>query len=874
MSRTGEQRRRAIVVGAGFGGLSMGIRLQSMGFDTTVVEALDKPGGRAYVREVDGYTFDMGPTVITVPHFIEELFRLEVGEPELDVADFPEDVLSPAPVTGGVSGGPHTSRYCTIRPLTPFYRINFDDGTWFDYDGDPQNTRRQIAAIDERDVEGYERFHAAAKAIFERGFLELGYTRFLTVGSMLAVVPDLLKLDAVRNLFRFSSKYFKSDKLRQVFSFETLLVGGNPMSVPAIYAMIHFVEKTWGVHYCMGGTGALVRGFVEKFEDLGGTMRLASPVDKILVTTRDGKPAGRFTSRVARGVLLESGERLDADLVVSNADYGTTMLKLLDPVVRPTAPDWVVKAKRYTMSLVVIYFGFVDEPELDHRLKHHNIILGPRYEALLEEIFGSKVLGRDFSQYLHVPTLTDPSMAPEGHHAAYTLVPVPHNGSGIDWETEGAPFVDRVLGFLEERGHIPELSRRLTHKSWITPDYFQTTLRSHLGNGFGLEPVLTQSAWFRPHNRVRDIEGLYLVGASSQPGAGTPSVMMSAKMTARCVAEDFPQVLGAARGPSEATVALVDEQAVVQQSRQVLAHHARTFNLASLFLSEAQRDDAAVVYALCRRVDDLVDESPDDVQGALEVGRMRSMLGGSVEPSHLVGAFLEVTRRTSIPLHVVHDLMDGVVSDVGEVTVRTDAELVRYAYGVAGTVGVMMCGVIGATQRWARPHAIDLGLAMQVTNICRDVLEDAGRGRVYLPASRLRAAGVEPEDLTDGSFDTARVGAVVRDLLDLADRYYRSAEQGMRAIPLRPRVAIYTAALVYRAIGLELRRRNCDVTRGRAVVPMWRKLGWVAVAVTKAVLCPLFPRRPHDATLHQGLRGYLDSRDSNRQAVAPPIACK
>ena len=562
-----ETQPRAIVIGAGIGGLSMGLRLQSMGFDTTIVEALDKPGGRAYVREVDGYTFDMGPTVITVPHFIEELFALERGQHGLEQPDFPPHTRGEdARVTEGVSGGTRTSEYCTIRPIAPFYRIYFDDGTYFDYDGDRENTRRQIAEFCPEDLEGYDRFHDAAGEIFERGFLELGYTRFLTVGSMLKVLPDLLKLDAVRNLFRFSSRYFSSDKLRQVFSFETLLIGGNPLSVPAIYAMIHFVEKTWGVHYCMGGTGAMVSAMVKKFEDLGGTLRLSSPVAEIRVTTRDGGEAGRLTSRVARGVTLQNGETLESDLVVSNADYATTMMRMLPPKLRPSTPDWVVKAKRYSMSLVVIYFGFSEDSDHPVDLRHHNIILGPRYEALLREIFDTKVLSEDFSQYLHVPTLTDPSMAPEGHHAAYTLIPVPNNASGIDWESAGPELVDRVLEFIEERGYIPRLKERITHKSWVTPDYFEGTLQSYLGNGFGLEPVLTQSAWFRPHNRVKAIEGLYLVGANTQPGAGMPSVMMSAKMTARCVAEDFSEVVARAEAEATAPEVLDTEQTLKKAS--------------------------------------------------------------------------------------------------------------------------------------------------------------------------------------------------------------------------------------------------------------------------------------------------------------------
>ncbi len=527
--------RKAIVIGSGIGGLSAAIRLQSLGIDTLVLERNDQPGGRAMVLREQGFTFDMGPTVLTVPHFIEELFALEPGRSGLADPDFPEQILGDdVRVTEGISGGPATSRYVTIRPILPFYRIYFDDGTYFDYDGDPESTRRQIEAIEPADLDGYERFHADARAIFERGFLELGYTHFGDVPSMVKVVPDLLRLDAVRNLFSFTSRYFKSDKLRQVFSFETLLVGGNTLRVPAIYAMIHFVEKTWGIHYAMGGTGALVHGLVRKLEELGGSIRYDATVASI--DCREG--AGLFAKPVATGVTLESGEKLEADVVVSNADYAHTHLKLLDRRWRRANPDWRVKWTRQSMSLVVIYFGFRkgDEP-LD--LQHHNIILGPRYEELLTDIFDRKVLADDFSQYLHLPTLTDPSMAPEGHHAAYTLVPVPHNGSGLDWAEIGERFVDIILRFLDERGYIPGLMDRLVYKSFVTPDHFEHTLLAHLGNAFGPEPVLTQSAWFRPHNRSQDVNGLYLVGAGAQPGAGTPSVMMSAKMTARLVAEDL-----------------------------------------------------------------------------------------------------------------------------------------------------------------------------------------------------------------------------------------------------------------------------------------------------------------------------------------------
>ncbi|MBZ9751452.1 phytoene desaturase [Deinococcus sp. HMF7604] len=535
------RRKTALIVGAGIGGLSLGIRLQSLGFDTTIVERLDAPGGRAYQKRTpDGYIFDMGPTVITVPHFIEELFALQRGQGMLDAPDYPPEVLAPdARVREGQSGGPHTQNYVQLVPILPFYRIYFDDGTFFDYDGDPASTRRQILALAPGDLPGYERFHADAQAIFERGFLELGYTHFGDLPTMLRVVPDLLRLDAVRTLFSFTSRYFESPKLRQVFSFETLLVGGNPLSVPAIYAMIHFVEKTWGIHYAMGGTGALVRAFVQKFEELGGRIRYGAGVEEILVTDDRGRPVRQpLGRRVARGVRLDGGEELHADLVVSNGDWANTYLKRVPGAARLVNTDLRVRAARQSMSLLVVYFGFrKDGADLD--LRHHNIILGPRYEELLTEIFGRKVLGADFSQYLHVPTLTDPSLAPEGHHAAYTLVPVPHNASGIDWTVEGPRLTEQVLTFLDERGYIPGLRERLTHQEFITPDYFEGTLDSYLGNAFGPEPLLAQSAFFRPHNRSEDVKNLYLVGAGAQPGGGTPSVMMSAKMTARLIAQDF-----------------------------------------------------------------------------------------------------------------------------------------------------------------------------------------------------------------------------------------------------------------------------------------------------------------------------------------------
>jgi phytoene desaturase len=544
--------KTAIIIGSGFGGLSLGIRLQSLGFDTTILEKRDAPGGRAYVHRAEGFTFDMGPTVITVPHFIEELFSLERGKADLDSTDFPNDVFSMPP---SKNSRPNTSRYVNLVPIIPFYRIYFHDNTFFDYDGDPENTRRQIEQLGEPgDIEGYARFHRDAKAIFERGFLQLGYTHFGDLSTMLKVVPDLLKLDAVRSLFSFTSRYFKSDKLRRVFSFEPLLVGGNPLNVPAIYAMIHFVEKTWGIHFAMGGTGALVSAFVRKFEELGGTMRYQSEVSRINIE------GGLLGKKIARGVTLSNNTTLAADLVASNGDYAHTYMQLIDKKYRIFNSNLRIKTMKQSMSLVVIYFGFrADGLKLE--LRHHNILLSQKYESLLTDIFERKVLSQQYSQYLHIPTLTDPSLAPPGHHAAYTLVPVPHNGSKLNWSELGDKFVESILGDLDDAGYIPGLRERLVYKNFITPDYFEQGLNSYLGNAFGPEPVLAQSAFFRPHNRSEDIERLYLVGASYQPGGGTPSVMMSAKMTARLIAKDFAV-------PSEIVGSAVDQS----KEKNTLAH--------------------------------------------------------------------------------------------------------------------------------------------------------------------------------------------------------------------------------------------------------------------------------------------------------------
>ncbi len=485
---------RIIVIGSGFGGLSAAIRLQAQGHDVTIVEKLDKAGGRAYVFEQDGFSFDAGPTIITAPWLIDELFALT---------------------------GKQTSDYIRLVQLDPFYNVRFEDGSVFHYNGDRDALIRQVGEFNPADVSGYERFREEAWKIFNVG-MPLIDLPFSTAMSMARVVPDLVRLRADRSVAAFTNKYIKDARLRQVFSFHPLLVGGNPFRASSIYALIHKLEQQWGVMFVMGGTGALVAGLVQAFKDLGGTIRYESEVQEM--TLHPGQ------KRVS-GVRLVDGEVLTADSIVCNGDLAQAYRTLLPASARPSMSDAKIAKLRHSMSLFVIYFG-TDRQYED--IAHHEIIMGPRYKELLEDIFERKILADDFSLYLHRPTATDPSLAPPGHDCWYVLSPVPHLGGDIDWEKVGDRYRDRIMNYLEER-YLPDLSKHIVTERRIDPRYFEGTLNSYLGSAFGTEPVLTQSAYFRPHNASPDIANLHFVGAGTHPGAGLPGVMASGKIVAEMI---------------------------------------------------------------------------------------------------------------------------------------------------------------------------------------------------------------------------------------------------------------------------------------------------------------------------------------------------
>jgi len=486
-------RPRAVVIGSGFGGLAAAVRLGARGYDVTVLERHDQPGGRGRVLRDQGHVFDMGPTVVTAPFLFEELWAL-AGRTLADDVD--------------------------MRPVTPFYRVRFDDGGVFDYTGDAEAMRREVARFAPSDVAGYEAFVRKSEAIFRVGFEQLADVPFTKLWDMLRIVPDMMKLESYRTVHGLVAKYIKDDRLRQVFSFHPLLVGGNPFSTTSIYTLIAFLERKWGVHFPMGGTGALVNGLVGLIKHLGGEVRLGADVERIEVTE------GRAT-----GVRLRGGEHIPADVVVSNCDAAWTYKHLVAPEHRRTWTDARLERSRYSMSLFVWYFG---TNRVYDDVAHHSILLGPRYKALLNDIFEKKILAEDFSLYLHRPTATDPSMAPPGHDSFYVLSPVPHLDSGTDWSTEAERYRKAIEQSLE-RTVMPGLSRHLTCSHVLTPQQFQDDLLSFKGAAFSFEPVLTQSAYFRPHNVSEDVRGLYIVGAGTHPGAGMPGVLCSAKVLDRVV---------------------------------------------------------------------------------------------------------------------------------------------------------------------------------------------------------------------------------------------------------------------------------------------------------------------------------------------------
>jgi phytoene desaturase len=490
--------RQVAIIGSGFGGIATAIRLQAAGIKTKIFEKRDAPGGRAYVYRDKGFTFDAGPTVITAPECLEELFQIT---------------------------GRQMKDYVQMMPVMPFYRLLFDDGYVFDYSNEDKSLLSQIEAKNPADLIGYKKFLAYSKEVFDEGYTKLAAKPFLHLWDMVRCGPQLIRLGAHRSVYSMVAKFIKDDHLRQAFSFHSLLVGGNPFKTSSIYTLIHYLERNWGVFFPKGGTGALVQGLLKYYQELGGEIECNAEIDEVLTENHQ-----------VTGVRTKSGGVYKCDAVVSNGDVMHTYKDLLRSESKARPQEKSLSKKDFSMSLFLIYFGTdIKFP----KLSHHNVMFGPRYKGLLNDIFNKGILPEDFSLYLHNPSMTDPDLAPPGCESFYVLAPVAHLGKlKVDWKTEAPIYANKIYEYME-KNYMPGLRKHIVTERFFTPDDFETQLNSHLGAAFSLEPTLVQSAYFRLHNRDAKIKGLYFAGAGTHPGAGVPGVVNSAKATAGLVIEDL-----------------------------------------------------------------------------------------------------------------------------------------------------------------------------------------------------------------------------------------------------------------------------------------------------------------------------------------------
>ncbi|MDC0956121.1 phytoene desaturase family protein [Candidatus Pelagibacter sp.] len=479
----------SIVIGSGFGGIAAALRLRAKGHDVTLIEKHQDLGGRARVFKRNGFTFDGGPTVITAPYLINELFELFKKNPK---------------------------DYIELSPLKIWYQFIFEDRSKFNYSGNENEMKAQIRELSQEDVHGYEKLVNFTKKIFDKGFTELANVPFDKPFVMLQQLPALLKLKSYKSVYSLVSSYIKNEKLRRMLSMHPLLVGGNPFTTTSIYGLILYLEKKWGIHYSMGGTGNIIKGFEKLMNEVGIKVIKGNEVKKII--SKNTK---------ITGVQLSNDNTINADIVICNADPPAVYEKLLDGNSNNSFLfNWKKKRMEYSMGLFVYYFG---TKKIYENVEHHTIKFGNKYKEHLDDIFDKKKLNEDISYYLHRPSATDKSMAPEGNDCFYVLVPVPNNQSGIDWNTEGEKMKSLIINKME-KDLMPNLKENIVEDFYLTPDYFEKDLNTKFGSGFSIQPKFTQSAYFRFHNKSEIYDGLYFVGAGTHPGAGVPGVLSSAKV--------------------------------------------------------------------------------------------------------------------------------------------------------------------------------------------------------------------------------------------------------------------------------------------------------------------------------------------------------
>ncbi len=479
----------SIVIGSGFGGIAAALRLKAKGHQVKIIEKHPDLGGRARVFKKNGFTFDGGPTVITAPYLINELFEL-----------FKKD----------------SKHYIELSPLKIWYQFIFEDKTKFNYSGDEASMIKQIENINKDDVKGYQKLVAFTKKIFDKGFTELADVPFDKPFVMMQQLPALLKLKSYKSVYSLVSTFIKNEKLRRMLSMHPLLVGGNPFTTTSIYGLILYLEKKWGIHYSMGGTGNIIKGLEKLMQEEGIDILKNSEVTEIV-----------SKSNKITGVKLNDKDIIEAENVICNADPPAFYEKMQKMNGQGSFIfNWKKKRMEYSMGLFVYYFG---TKKVYENVEHHTIKFGNKYKEHLEDIFNNKKLNNDISYYLHRPSATDKSMAPVGNDCFYVLVPVPNNQSKIDWQTEGENMKNLVIDKME-KDLMPNLRENIVADFYLTPDYFEKELNTKFGSGFSIQPKFTQSAYFRFHNKSEIYDGLYFVGAGTHPGAGVPGVLSSAKV--------------------------------------------------------------------------------------------------------------------------------------------------------------------------------------------------------------------------------------------------------------------------------------------------------------------------------------------------------
>ena len=479
---------KSIVIGSGFGGIAAALRLRAKNHDVTLIEKQKDLGGRARVFKKNGFTFDGGPTVITAPYLINELFELFNKNPK---------------------------DYIEIIPLKTWYRFIFEDGMKFDYSGNEDEMKMQIEKVNKEDVKGYENLVKFTKKIFDKGFLELSDVPFDKPLFMMKQLPALINLKSYKSVYSLVSSYIKNEKLRRLLSMHPLLVGGNPFTTTSIYGLILYLEKKWGIHYSMGGTGNIIKGLERLMIE-----------EKIKILKDSEVTSINLNQNKIKSVTINNQKEFDTDNVICNADPPAVYEKMLINKKKNNFFNWKKKRMDYSMGLFVYYFG---TKKVYEDVEHHTIKFGNKYKEHLQDIFDKKKLNEDISYYLHRPSATDKSMAPKGHDCFYVLVPVPNNQSGIDWSIEGDKIKNLVIDKME-KSLLPNLRENIVEDFYLTPDYFEKELNTKYGSGFSIQPKFSQSAYFRFHNKSEVCDGLYFVGAGTHPGAGIPGVLSSAKV--------------------------------------------------------------------------------------------------------------------------------------------------------------------------------------------------------------------------------------------------------------------------------------------------------------------------------------------------------